>query len=68
MPVYCKDCFYYDGLGAVCRHPNNVSLISGEIAPIQCIPLRNDANKCGPEGRWFTAKGPELPPMPPMAA
>ena len=62
----CKDCRLcvvepdllgrggqYDFLS--CSHPDGVSFVDG--LPIYCGHVRGDNYRCGPEGRWFEAKG-----------
>lgn len=59
----CKDCRWVSG-SLLCNSPNNVSLVTGAVAPKLAEAVRNDNSKCGLEGRWFESPLVDVPAMP----
>lgn len=72
-PKVCRDCKFCsytessrDGKKEYyCKHPNNISIITGEINAVDCSQMRYSFamfmnTTCGYEGRWFVHKDDEM--------
>ncbi len=59
---FCKDCIHFlpaynrnDSLGAMCNKIQIINLVLGTIGHGACSTYRNDENKCGREGNWWSS-------------
>lgn len=64
----CIDCVSYTfGSYHACNNIALKSPVTGNIIAMSAEKVRADSQKCGPEGKWFAAKGLAYPD-PPLAS